>query len=1186
MVKTFSFDDVAGLDVTFISYGETPEVYFQGGTLSKAVAVSLLLDTPEDFLQRELHEQDEAHTLIPHSFPNDPTPFPTPDVPTHKTSVPTRSPSLSPTGGPSKSPTTRSPTNHPTIKPTKTPTSAPSTRTPTASPTDACFMRHFAFGARGYLVQDDFQHSILYGAGGAHLAPGLWDIEVLTPLTISFATGVSPLDEAYVTVIADDYDYSYGFDYVLDSAGSAVGFNLLNEGLDRFTLATYYSGIVRYAAVGHNLLYFKNCGSLRVYFDVYSGVVYAGSNVSGLSLRGTLLDDIDLRFQRKNYSTPSFSHSHDPKDKGPYTKKEYIDAIKPYVRELDESDQLSEFEVVLQAGKDVPVESVPYVFEIGIESDEETDVPLFLSDFKGANFKTEFLPAFATVSQRARMRKRFPIATHCCAVHAEIVRVYVNCTVRSKICNNAGCCMFVAEDEKIKFQSMFTTVEPQAFKQPVPGADDDECDSGLACPPEIDEEKLNTSFFSKLPKVAGDAAGWVIGVLKSFWGVVKGFAKRVATVVAVAKLAQRVEKYGADFAHLIRSNFENIAIALTVALLTTLFYKFWDEISTFLDLVLTSLSGLGCATLDFIVGWFRPCYQYFKKNPPALINQGNTATQSCPTQITPQSGAAVLATAAAMVGFVSEGKYDPVKHTLEVVHKIGKAVVPLCALFTIAGAGASTILERLPSVIQIFMYQKFGLTMSRVSPHMEALIVRADAIIRTYDSHVDGWDYCSGVRTKADSNPELNRALAADCIALHCEMTKQMTREYLLAKNPSAHQFVTNLMKNLGACLQKARSVMGLGTNRPEPASIYIYGGSQIGKTTIATALAVALHPEVDTAELMFNRNVTDKYVSGYHQQRFFYCDDFGTSSTPEAVIVNADMLRLISGAAASMNMAAVGDKGQAFTSGYVGVSSNTPPSMSMNGITNPEAFLKRFIYLRMVIKDEFKTEGGDLNTSKIKPGDYSYCHLYIERWKVVNGSLERIYMREVQFEEVVILLKGCHVANVARYYKKLAGEEILRLKWTEMKYTEQEAMDKYAAFMNTDNRADQPKNEENAFRTLSWRKENLDPAILAYDQPPTTRSMLPASSGASISSTSPSVSTCVAQQSSTTKVLAHPGYLAPQKRGKIWDDQKRAFVVPQGACLLCGHATCVCKVPSAPEPAAAPSFGSMAQSELSDSYS
>jgi len=154
---------------------------------------------------------------------------------------------------------------------------------------------------------------------------------------------------------------------------------------------------------------------------------------------------------------------------------------------------------------------------------------------------------------------------------------------------------------------------------------------------------------------------------------------------------------------------------------------------------------------------------------------------------------------------------------------------------------------------------------------------------------------------------------------------------------------------------------------RIPPPAIYLEGENGIGKTWLMEAVAADMFPMCNPTARMYMKNCNDAYYSGYQAQPVFAYDDLFPMEhfTDADRSVLGDLLRMVSKTPASLNMAAVSDKGTMFASEVVLASSNRPFNQPLP-LVDPGAFCRRFFAVKCVLKDEFMGEDGRVDRDKI----------------------------------------------------------------------------------------------------------------------------------------------------------------------------------------------------------------------------
>jgi len=269
----------------------------------------------------------------------------------------------------------------------------------------------------------------------------------------------------------------------------------------------------------------------------------------------------------------------------------------------------------------------------------------------------------------------------------------------------------------------------------------------------------------------------------------------------------------------------------------------------------------------------------------------------------------------------------------------------------------------------------FGLTGNKVSPGLRGLITRAQEVIEAYTVRVDGIDVMDG---EPVLDIGVDGSMAREVIIVYNELLRFQGMDSELAGNRAVGQYVGSLLYVMEKMVDRAQCVLGTGNVRPEPVGLYLFGKSGVGKSSIVQNLAAGCFPTARPEELYYSKNVTEQFNSRYAQQLFFLIDDYGTASGPGSDIPSQDMLRYISCTAAYMNMASIAEKGKKFASKVVVLTTNKPPSPTVNGVTNPEAFHARFCHFEVKVPHEYALPNGKLDPSKATD---DMSHVVFDYW-------------------------------------------------------------------------------------------------------------------------------------------------------------------------------------------------------------
>ncbi|APG77431.1 hypothetical protein 1 [Hubei picorna-like virus 71] len=129
---------------------------------------------------------------------------------------------------------------------------------------------------------------------------------------------------------------------------------------------------------------------------------------------------------------------------------------------------------------------------------------------------------------------------------------------------------------------------------------------------------------------------------------------------------------------------------------------------------------------------------------------------------------------------------------------------------------------------------------------------------------------------------------------------------------------------------------------RPVPVLVWLWGGTDLGKSTLLGYLADELNRRMQRQMQTFTISCGPEYWNGYAQQDIIKIDDFGSWNGPEGSVDALAVFNLITPAPYNPNMAALQDKNTNATPQFVFVASNYPTVPLNTGVANIEAFERR----------------------------------------------------------------------------------------------------------------------------------------------------------------------------------------------------------------------------------------------------
>lgn len=232
---------------------------------------------------------------------------------------------------------------------------------------------------------------------------------------------------------------------------------------------------------------------------------------------------------------------------------------------------------------------------------------------------------------------------------------------------------------------------------------------------------------------------------------------------------------------------------------------------------------------------------------------------------------------------------------------------------------------------------------------------------------VDKW--CRKVDALADQSHrgmiQVNQYNAVRVRTLLLEGNHLMLGKYDVAESTRVRSAVSVYMRTLTKMYAPFERANFAGVKpRMEPVTIFLYGESGVGKSTLTYPLMVAclartLPPErlaelrLNYMDMIYNRQPEHKFWDGYRGQRATVFDDFGQVRDVEGVADGEimDIIRCTNMMPNVLHMAHLEDKGTSVWEGdYILCTSNKSNFDDARSITQPEALHRRFNLSFMVV--------------------------------------------------------------------------------------------------------------------------------------------------------------------------------------------------------------------------------------------
>lgn len=226
------------------------------------------------------------------------------------------------------------------------------------------------------------------------------------------------------------------------------------------------------------------------------------------------------------------------------------------------------------------------------------------------------------------------------------------------------------------------------------------------------------------------------------------------------------------------------------------------------------------------------------------------------------------------------------------------------------------------------------------------------------------------------------------------------------------------------------------GSTRDPPFAVLIHGNPGVGKGRILPFLAKefsAIKGRQYEDSHMFHRVVTSQFAEGYEpaSHPFIHYSEIGSKS--DKILQNQgdqvvmEMTSVIDSLPFCWDMAAVDKKGTVYVNPeVVFIDTNTPDLGLKHFVKNPSAYERRFIYIEVSVKNEFRLPGSnsiDIAKSLAAGGDIMDRYLFKIYRKVATNnlvSLEEVLGTDVDIYEMKQIMNEL-------YTKHIQSQELVR---------------------------------------------------------------------------------------------------------------------------------------------------------------
>lgn len=200
--------------------------------------------------------------------------------------------------------------------------------------------------------------------------------------------------------------------------------------------------------------------------------------------------------------------------------------------------------------------------------------------------------------------------------------------------------------------------------------------------------------------------------------------------------------------------------------------------------------------------------------------------------------------------------------------------------------------------------------------------------------------------------------------------------------------------------------------NRPVPFCAYLTGAPGKGKTFLMAVLpAILARAPANTPNLSYTRNPGMDFCDGYTGQFAWCYDDFyavrGQGPTSEF----EEFIALVSNQPKQLNMARLEDKGAAFRSRVILMTSNTDFPRG-NEVNEPVAvYRRRHVMYRIDIAEEYQTATGELDVGRV-PADNSHYRI---RKHQNPSSPNATYGPQMTYQQFIADIRQSYDTHVER---------------------------------------------------------------------------------------------------------------------------------------------------------------------------
>jgi len=413
------------------------------------------------------------------------------------------------------------------------------------------------------------------------------------------------------------------------------------------------------------------------------------------------------------------------------------------------------------------------------------------------------------------------------------------------------------------------------------------------------------------------------------------------------------------------------------------------------DLVGTILRTL----IDVVPTYFRSLLSTMSSAQDLIESKSNPHTsQLAGENLEPQGPAGLVAVSAGLMAFLASPVKDVKSREIPLATRLLdaiKIISPIVAVAAVSADAMGYIISVLPENFKTYVLKYVGIESVVCNVRTQSLITRSAALL---DNWIDN----------AQQGAKFDVDMAQETVNVYRDLVKERGRDVLLARSPAVSIVLNKHVEDLQVLANQCALRLGTGAVRRVPIAFYIWGPPGCGKTTLVTDLAFQLFPETPAIRRRHVYSAEDQFWSNYNGQPLVHIDDYGATQNTKATEFNGLLLKLIGDAPYSLPMASVAEKGTAFTSSSLVITTNRDPTASIPGIVCREAFMRRFLFVHASVRVEYKryfrNNAMDLD-GVILPTPMAHMEfkLYMAD---STGKLISAHPNSVSYEELVLVGK------------------------------------------------------------------------------------------------------------------------------------------------------------------------------------